>query len=188
VRRIVSIFVLSFIIFGCAVPESGIESDITTFFLVRHAEKADDGTRDPDLATVGYERAAELAYVLRNTELDAVYDTPYKRTRLTAKPAADSHKLKVETIQSLKIDDLKNFLDDVIAKHRGGNILIVSHSNIVPVLIKLILHEEFDVREIENINDSVFDDLFVVSFNKRETARVLNLKYGRRCEPVEKLK
>ncbi|MFC1561852.1 phosphoglycerate mutase family protein [candidate division KSB1 bacterium] len=178
-KRLICLFVLSFLINCMFVPLYAQESDVTTVFLVRHAEKENDGSADPVLTLAGRERALELAYILKDVKLNAVYDTPYKRTQQTAKPTADNHGLKAETISSLRADDLKTFVNNVLKKHKGGSILIVSHSNIVPVIIKLIHRDEFDAREVEYINDSVYDDLFVVSFTKRETARVLNLKYGK---------
>ena len=46
----------------------------TTLILVRHAEKAADGTLNPPLTELGEARAAELAYLLGHVELEAVYD------------------------------------------------------------------------------------------------------------------
>ena len=59
------------------------EQKITTFILVRHAEKGSDGTDDPDLKPEGYERARKLALILKNTTISAVYATKYKRARNT---------------------------------------------------------------------------------------------------------
>lgn len=160
---------------SAAVPETSS----TTVFLVRHAEKV-DASRDPELSPAGKERAQELAYVLGNVKLDAVYDTPFIRTRDTAKPTADSQGLKVETINSLILEDLKLFVDIALEKHKGGTILFVSHSNIVPALMKIIKKEELTVSRSEYMNDQAYDDLIVVSYETRDDVRILNLKYGKR--------
>ncbi|MEX2234300.1 MAG: hypothetical protein WD824_19200 [Cyclobacteriaceae bacterium] len=46
------LFALFFLASACTEKDSGI----TTFILIRHAEKGDDGTRDPDLKAEGNER------------------------------------------------------------------------------------------------------------------------------------
>ena len=154
------------------------EKATTTVFLVRHAEKVDD-SRDPDLTPAGKERAQELAYMLNNIKLDAVYDTPFIRTRDTAKPTAESQGLKAETINALRLDGIKTFVDMALEKHKGGNILFVSHSNVVPGLIKIIKNEELTVARSEYMNDQSYDDLIVVAFESRDNVRILNLKYGK---------
>lgn len=156
-----------------------LEKATTTVFLVRHAEKVDESS-DPELTPAGKERAQELAYVLSDVKLYAVYDTPFIRTRDTAKPTAVSQRLKVETIHSLRLEDLKAFVELALEKHKGGNILIVSHSNIVPALIKIIKQEELTVSRSEYMNDQAYDDLIVVSYETRDNVRILNLKYGKR--------
>lgn len=154
------------------------ETVTTTVFLVRHAEKIDD-SRDPELTPAGKERARALAYVLSDVKLDAVYDTPFIRTRDTAKPTADSQGLEVETIHALRLAEIKTFVEQALEKHKGGKILFVSHSNVVPGLIKIIKNEELTVARSEYMNDQSYDDLFVVSFETRDNVRILNLKYGK---------
>jgi len=158
---------------------SAQQNELTTVFLVRHCEKEVDGTKDPNLLKSGFERAEELARVLENSELDAVFATQYKRTQQTAKPTADKFGLELQIIESLKGEDLKYFMENILKKFKGKRILIASHSNIVPVLIKIIRKEDFSITKMEYINDSIYDDLFVVSFTNRENVEVINLKYGR---------
>ena len=174
IKLFLLIFTISLPLFHCAQQET----QITTVFLVRHAEKVMDGSDDPTLTPAGFQRAEELAYVLKNVKFDAIYDTPYKRTKLTVKPIADLQGLAIQTIPSLKMEDLKSFVDEALVKHHGGKILIASHSNIVPALIKLIRQEEVEMRTMKSLEDSAYDDLFMVVFTKRENAQVFNLKYG----------
>jgi 2,3-bisphosphoglycerate-dependent phosphoglycerate mutase len=169
------IFIISFPFFQCAQQEA----QITTIFLVRHAEKVTDGGDDPSLTPEGFQRAEELAYVLKNVKLDAIYDTPYKRTKLTVKPIADLLGREIQTIPSLKKEDLTKFIDEAIVKHKGEKIIIASHSNIVPALIKLIRQEEYEMRTMKSLEDSAYDDLFMVVFTERKNAQVFNLKYGK---------
>lgn len=170
------IFIICFPFFQCAQQDT----QITTVFLVRHAEKVTDGGDDPTLTLEGFQRAEELAYVLKNVKLDAIYDTPYKRTKLTIKPIAKLLGKNIQTIPSLKKEDLTKFVDEAIVKHKGEKILIASHSNIVPALIKLIRQEKFEMRTMKSLEDSAYDDLFMVVFTERKDAQVFNLKYGER--------
>ena len=137
-----------------------------------------DGSNDPTLTPEGFQRADQLAYVLKNVKLDAIYDTPYKRTKLTVKPIADILGKEIQTIPSLKKEDLSKFVDEALLKHKGEKILIASHSNIVPALIKLIRQKEFEMRTMKSLEDSAYDDLFMVVFTNREKAQIFNLKYG----------
>ncbi|MFC1554173.1 phosphoglycerate mutase family protein [candidate division KSB1 bacterium] len=181
-KKIIGFLIVILVLGGITVNIFAQANNITTVFLVRHAEKVADGSNDPELTAAGKERAVELARVLSEADLDAVISTNYKRTRNTAEPSAKSKKLQTEIIPSLRTNDLKNYLDETLVKYKGGKILIVSHSNVVPLLIKLIRQEE--PRDIKNLDDNAYDDLFVVSFTDRAKAEVLNLKYGKRS-PVK---
>ncbi|GAI92910.1 unnamed protein product, partial [marine sediment metagenome] len=75
---IIFLFFLTSILKGSSLPDE--EKIITTIFLVRHAEKAQDSTSDPPLTSEGKARAQELAYILKHVPLVAIYSTPYIRT------------------------------------------------------------------------------------------------------------
>jgi hypothetical protein len=78
----------------------------TTLYIVRHAEKApaSPGDEDPPLSTSGVARAQELAHLLRSVDLRAIYVTPYRRTRETAAPTAESKKLKPIEVEPEKLN------------------------------------------------------------------------------------
>src|SRR5881396_2477070 len=95
------------------------QQTLTTFILTRHAEKGNDGTKDPDLAPAGNERAQLLARMLMETKVDAIYSTNYKRTRNTVTPLATSKGLTVVAYESFKGEEI----DQMISKHSGGIIV-----------------------------------------------------------------
>src|SRR5690606_37698994 len=61
------------------------DSGTTKIILVRHAEKENDGSKDPSLSAEGQKRAEKLNEFLSDTKIDGLYATPYKRTLETLK-------------------------------------------------------------------------------------------------------
>lgn len=154
---IFSLFLLG-ILSGCNTSKS-IEktNETTTVYLVRHAEKQSDGTRDPDLTQIGQTRARRLAYMLTKADIDKVYSTDYKRTRNTAKPVAKSINKEVEMYNPQAIDNLVA----EIKSGNGMNYLIVGHSNSTPTLVNLILGEE----KYQQLDESDYGNLFILQIN-----------------------
>ena len=145
-------------------------SPMTQVLIVRHAEKAADGTRDPELSDLGRARAAALAAVLRDAAIDAVYATPYQRTQATARPFADARRLSVEVVDAGAIDAL---VADIRARHRGRRVLVVAHSNTVPEIVQALGGDRID-----EIDEGTFDDLYVVTVPDHGPTTVLHLKYA----------
>jgi 2,3-bisphosphoglycerate-dependent phosphoglycerate mutase len=168
------ILILSLIVFlgyiAPALGDAGDEASLTTLILVRHAEKAADGTLDPPLTQEGEARAAELAYLLGHMKLDAVYATPFKRTHDTVLPTASAKRLEVASYRA----DQDDFLDMVLKEHRGGTVLICGHSNTVPALANKLLGR----KKYAQLDDAVYDNLFIVSVPASGPARVLRLRFG----------
>src|SRR6476469_7761911 len=100
---------------------------ITTIILVRHGEKA-GASGDVPLSPAGIVRATDLARVLTEANVAAVYTTPYLRTEQTAGPVA-----KAAGIEPIVIEAGKTYAHDVVDKimhdHKGQTVLVVGHSN-----------------------------------------------------------
>ena len=147
------IALLSFILlFSLPGTSQKFKSD-QTIFLVRHAEKADDGTRDPDLTGIGNRRAQKLATMLKQFDIKKIYSTDYKRTRNTAQPLATALGLPVELY-----DPRSKELIDKLSKMKG-NVLIVGHSNSTPTLTNAIIGE----NKYQQLDEKVYTKLFVLS-------------------------
>src|SRR5690349_23333496 len=73
---------------------------ITTFIVVRHAEKGKDDPKDPELSPAGAERSERLAQMLRDVQVTAIYSTNYKRTRNTVAPLSSQKKVDVQLYES----------------------------------------------------------------------------------------
>lgn len=143
----------------------------TTIFLVRHAEKVKDGSKDPELTFEGKQRAIELKNILAKVKLEAVYSTNYKRTRNTAMPTAEEQGLKVKLYNPM---DSGKFLDGLLKKHKGGNILIVGHSNTIPALVNSLL----GAQKYEALADSDYSNLFIVTITRGSDADVVQLTFA----------
>jgi broad specificity phosphatase PhoE len=106
------------------------------FVILRHAEKQDDGTRDPPLSSAGETRAAQVAARLRALPLRRAWASQYLRTVHTAAPAAAARALAVERYDAAT--PAAEFARRLVATHPGGTVLVVGHSNTVPDLVAVL--------------------------------------------------
>jgi len=150
--------------------ESRASNHLSTFIFVRHAEKKSDG-KNPNLTTVGTERAEALARVLTNIPIDRVYSTNYHRTAATATPTAQSKNLETVLYNP---SDLVAFQQQLIKEVPNGTALIVGHSNTTPDLINLFLKDPILIH----LSEKAYDDLFILTVPQNGQAKLLQLKYG----------
>jgi broad specificity phosphatase PhoE len=160
---------------ACCIPASAFAQRATTFVIVRHAEK-DTMQYDPPLTKAGRERAAALAHVLKNAGIQAIYTTQYIRTQQTAQPLADELGLKLQIIHA-DADHLMTYVQTVIGRvekeHGGGRVLVVSHGNVIPLLLK----ELGTIKDL-TLGDYEYDNLFVVTRFSTGKAQLLRLRFG----------
>lgn len=144
---------------------------ITTVILVRHAEKnIEPNNPDPDLSPAGQARAQELARMLSNAGVNAIYATQYKRTQETVKPLADRLGLPVSLVDAKETAEL---LKQILTNHRGQTIFVSGHNNTVPEIATALGGENLPV-----IPESEFDNMFIVTVYRFGRAKVVKLKYG----------
>ncbi len=133
----------------------------TILYFVRHAEKADDGTRNPGLTEEGMERAEKLARLMSSKNIDAVYSSPYKRTMLTGEPLAKQIGKRIMTYNPMDATSIF----EIIAKNEGKSVLLVGHSNTVPAMLNLLdRNQEYSI-----IPEEEYDNLFKVEYNANTT-------------------
>lgn len=149
--------VTGFLITSIAFAEpKTISAEITMIYLLRHTEKALEIKQDPPLTKIGEQRARYWANALGEVEFEAIYSTDTIRTRDTAKPTANANK---KHITLYKPGTLTR--DDLLERHAGKNILIVGHSNTIPVLSnKLIQRESFN-----ELDEKDYSSLFIVTLS-----------------------
>lgn len=147
------------------------QDKITTFILIRHAEKAmEQSTNDPDLSAAGKKRAQRLADLLNEGEVSAIYSTPYKRTRQTVEPLAVKKGLTVLDYEINKEEEV----DKMIAAYAGGTIVVVGHSNTIPWMANTLL----GVQKYYPWEDGDYDNVWVITVvEKGKSAKLLWLNY-----------
>tara|TARA_R100000908_G_scaffold65406_1_gene55744 strand:+ start:8583 stop:9098 length:516 start_codon:yes stop_codon:yes gene_type:complete len=131
----------------------------TTLIFVRHAEKADDGTKDPPLNEEGVKRAEVLSKLMtENFSISAVFSTPYKRTLQTAQPLAE----KIgQVVQVYNFTDPGELLNSIKEAHSGSAVLIVGHSNTTPMLVNMLL----GAKKYEQLPEDEYGKYFVVQLH-----------------------
>lgn len=160
------ILLLAFIIVSC----QSQPKESTTFILVRHAEKAVDGTKDPTLTIEGENRAQRLASLLDKTNITRIYSTEYKRTQLTVQPLATNIGLGLE---SYDWKDPEAFLNSIITNNHGGTIVISGHSNTTPVLANLLLGKE----AFAQFDDSDYGNLLIITVTSLGEGKLTHLRF-----------
>ena len=152
-----------------------------TVFLIRHAEREDEPRQDPPLKKEGVARSQELARLLGNAGIKAIYTSQYARTKQTAEPLAAKLGLTAASI-SLKsnptnprqiAEESTTEVVNKILESPGENVLVIGHSNSIPDVIKMLGGDS-----VPTIDERKFDDLFIVTVYAKGKAKVTHLKYG----------
>ena len=133
--------------------------------IVRHAEKASQQGDDPPLSEAGRARAEALSRMLRDSEMNAIFTTEFKRTKETAAPTAIALKITPTAVPAKEIETLANKLRQV-----HGNALVVAHGNTIPHLIKTL---GIDVPV--NIPGNDYDHFLIVAVGSQP--RLLRWRY-----------
>ncbi len=135
-KTLLSLLMLSLIALGC-VPKLKSNTS-TTLYFIRHAEKVNGSSPDPKLSEAGEKRALTLVNFVKNKNISAIYSTPYRRTQQTVTPLSQILNLTVQTYNPMNPEEIKR----MVSLHRGKTILIVGHSNTIPMMINQLSHNE----------------------------------------------
>jgi phosphohistidine phosphatase SixA len=133
-----------------------------TVFVVRHAEKGAGDPADPELSEAGAARAAELARVLGEVSVTHLVASEYRRTQATLAPLAVATGLAVEVAPAR---DGRALAARLAALPAGSVAVVCGHSNTVPQLVDLLVHEGRtppDGVASPNLPETAHDSLFHV--------------------------
>ncbi|MET3876647.1 histidine phosphatase family protein [Chitinophaga sp. OAE865] len=133
-----------------------------TFYVIRHAER--NPGPDSTLTVAGQERAGALYRLLKDSGLNKIYFTPYKRTIATA----DSMRIRLHLDTCFYAADTsgESFIYQV-TRHGdwGKRLLVIGHSNtVVPILRSLKANPHMDI-----IGENEYDRLFIVRKTREGT-------------------
>lgn len=146
--------------------------------MVRHAEKANDGTNDPPLLSEGVVRADCLAQVLSDVQVTHVFATDLQRTALTVQPLAAANELQV---QALPASDVETLAETLRVLPAGSVVVLAGHSNTIPSLTELLGAPLAGLNDKGNIPEQEHDRLIeLVLVEGAVTAPLVQLRY---CEP-----
>jgi phosphohistidine phosphatase SixA len=159
--KAVTLIVLSVFLFSVSCREDKPlenkyeDTAISTFYLIRHAEKdrTDAEDVDPELNQEGLGRAMHWAEILNEVDLDAIYSTDFNRTSMTAAPTSVKKNVDVQYYDPRTID-VEQFKTDNLNK----KVLVVGHSNTTPDFVNKLIGEE----KYSQIDDSENGSLFIV--------------------------
>lgn len=147
----------------------------TTIIFVRHAEKAAESASDPGLSDAGRRRVAELTRQLVDADvvagIDAIYSTPLRRTQETVRPLADQLDLPVNTYDTT---DTELVLETILKNHKGRIILVVGHSNTIPVLIANLGAS----KNVPPIAENEYDNIYIISIPWFGKTKTIRLRFG----------
>ena len=149
-------------------------SHVTTFYIVRHAEKVDNSD-NPSLSRPGKERSFTLKNLLKNKGIDNIFVSNFLRTQQTAGYLARSLHITPKKYQNT--DEGNEILVRKLVSFTGNHsILIVGHTNNIPAIIDSLMGSQQHIVIAEND----FDNMYIITIkNGAPTRRKLKVTtYG----------
>lgn len=157
-------------------PQSDHRVSPVTVVVVRHAEKADDGTEDPDLSEAGRARSLALAEALAGTPVAAIYTTQLQRAVATAQPLAAQAGVTV-SIRPITAGEAEahtdRLVEEILANHNGETVVVVGHSNTVPLIVVALSGLDTAV-----MTECEYDHFYLVSATGPGQGTVIHARYG----------
>ncbi|WP_126247231.1 histidine phosphatase family protein [Chitinophaga rhizosphaerae] len=140
-----------------------------TFFLVRHAEK--NPGADSTLTAAGERRAGKLYQLLKDSAIQRIYSTPFRRTMQTG----DSLRIRlgIDTV-TYPADSTGEALLYEISRRGdwGKRILVIGHSNTLLPLMRSLNAKP----DIDSIADKDYGNLFIIR-KTRKDSRYIRKRY-----------
>jgi broad specificity phosphatase PhoE len=171
---IYAIFVATLLLGQVALAQQGAR----TIFLVRDAQATGTDV-NATLTPAGEQRAQCLARTLAETGIKQIFVSEAKRTQQTAAPLAAQLKLTPSTVAANDVSTLvRNLLYGT-----SGNVLVVGHSNTVPVII-----QRLQAGNVAGMSEKEFDRMFVVTVIEGSGTPAATLRYCPDSAPLKAIK
>ena len=160
-------FLALFALFLAAPTVLQAQEETVVVYLVRHAERAEDGSNDPPISEAGWERSRLVGTMLADAGLTRIHSTDFKRTRSTGQPTAEGAGIEIESYDSR---DLPGFAAQL--KTMPGRHLVLGHSNTTPQLVEALGGDPGgDIEEME------YDRFYIVTIIGGQVSNVM-LRFG----------
>jgi broad specificity phosphatase PhoE len=140
-----------------------------TIILVRHAERLAGMTPDVLLSPPGEQRARQLATLLKDANIKAIFTTEVRRVQQTAEPTAQEFHLQPVIIPQKDVDALVSRLQ---ALPDDETVLVVGHTNTVPAIVERL------GATVPALSDAEYDRLIIVVTKGKAKPTILTLRYG----------
>jgi phosphohistidine phosphatase SixA len=155
-----------------SISESVVAQQVV--FIVRHADPPtmlvmDKLPKSTPISDAGKLRANRLAKLLKDADLKAIYTSTALRTIQTAEPLSKLINIPIKQIPKKNIGAL---LEDIESNHAKDKVLIVSHWNYVPKILKALGY-----KNAVKFAKSEYDNLYVVVPQSGQVPNVIRLHY-----------
>ena len=160
-------------VFLCLIFSLALSACTTNLYFVRHAEKA-DASPNTALSTAGHQRAEDLRDFMEARSIDNIYTSNYLRTQQTAQPTIDA--LNITPVIYQQPAQFQELIDQLKAHRDNRSVLVVHHSNTVPVLIDELMEASQGIV----IPESDYDNIYHIKIKRTNgESRVLqHFTYG----------
>lgn len=151
---------------GCTTPATDSPAMASppfnrTVLITRHAEKQ-RFSADPSLSERGAQRAEALSRLPEAQAVTTIITTQFRRAVETALPLADRLGIEPRIIPATaRPDALRAMASDIRASAANGTVLVVGHSNTVPMVIAALGGPD----DIFLAEETDFGDLFVLTLD-----------------------
>lgn len=160
-------------LFMLALPAPSSAQDApVVIYLVRHAERAEDGTNNPHISEAGRARAAALAALLADAGVTRMHTTDLHRTRETGAPLAEALGLELEVYDARDLPGLAARLRASPGRH-----VVLGHSNTTPALAAALGGESHG-----EIAEDEYDRLYVLFIDGTGRVTTVLLRFGEAWE------
>lgn len=172
-RRQAAVLIFLMVAFGLA---WFFESQATTTVIfTRYADLEPGAGDNRGLSAAGRARAEELARVVGDVDVvagvDAIFATQYRYAQETAEPVARRLHLPVQVVD---VNDVEGLLGKILKEYKGKVVLVVTHTERLPVLIR----ELHGSKKVPALGEAEHDNLYIVSIPWYGKVKTLRLKYG----------